>query len=337
MIEKFFLKGDVLAGTVKAVVFVLLVFVVCGCQEQVQRGQLFSVDFKPDEPVRYKFISTRSISTSLKSGSKSSSQATSETLEFVMDFKVSGGDRYGISEITATCRSAKVTRKGFPGLGRGLDPVEGLAGQSYTFQLNPTGRISEYPEIESLVQKLGERAFVSSTQSGRIKGQDMITDFIAIQWYLWDAVASIEEPLKGLSVGQNWTSQQYVPLPMPLTAVKHAVRETTYTLKEITESETSPKAVITSSYGMTDLPGQEWPVPYSGSYRMRGTFGFLRNYEFTSLSGSGEQIIDLDSGTVESFQQQYKIGMKAAFMLPLGDISPRLTVSQKISAERLEL
>ena len=82
----------------------------------------------------------------------------------------------------------------------------------------------------------------------------MITDFMAMQWYLWDAIASIEEPLKGLSVGQSWTSQQYVPLPMPLSAVRHAVRENTYTLTGITESETSPKAVITSSYGMTELP-----------------------------------------------------------------------------------
>ena len=155
MIETFFVKSNVLVRTVKAVAFGLLIFAICGCQEQVQRGQLFSVDFEPDAPVRYKFISARNVSTNLKSGSKSSSQTASETLELVMDFKFSGGDKFGIGEITATCRSAKVTRKGFSGPRMGLDPIEGLAGRSYTFQLNPTGIITEYSQIESLVQELG--------------------------------------------------------------------------------------------------------------------------------------------------------------------------------------
>ena len=329
------MKGNLLRAKIIFVSAACMLAVLAGCQPaRTTTGQLFTVDFKPDIPLRYKFVSQRSLAVNLRSGSKSSGQNMSETLELLIDYSLTGGDEYGLSTITATCRSAKVTRKGFTG--GSADAVKELAGKSYSFQIAPTGKIAEYSEIESLVQALGEKAFTTSERQGRIKAQEMIHDFIAVQWYLWDAVAGIEEPLNGVEVGQSWASQQFIPTSMPITAIRHPVRETTYTLSEITETETGPKAVIDSSYALTELEADVWPKPYGGKYRMRGMLGFLRNYDFLTLDGSGKQTIDLESGVVESFEQQYKVSMKAAFLLPLGGTAPHVTMNQKITAQLLD-
>ena len=69
---------------------------------------------------------------------------------------------------------------------------------------------------------------------------------------------------------------------------------------------------------------------------MRGLFGFLRNFQFKHVEGTGTQIFNMDEGLVESDTQQYLLNVNATFMLPLGDSLPVLNVNQKISIERIE-
>lgn len=308
-----------------------------GCRES-DRRELLIVDFQPDTTMRYKLTSHRDIALELKSDDprmkgENKPQAMSEKLELVIAYNPVEVDPFGITTIEGKCESAKVTRKTFTARAAPKDAAEHLAGRTFTIQLSPTGKIADYSGLTRVVRELGKKAFASNTSGKqKTKDPDMIHDFMAMQWYLWDSVATIKKPLKGVEKGNSWKTSQLVPLPIPIIAV----RDTTYTLDEVTETPDGRKAVINSEYVLSDEKLKNCPSPYTGSFAMKGMFGFLRNYKYLSLAGQGKQIFNIDAGTVESDQQQYKMTIGAAFMLPLGDSVPIITIDQKISIELLD-
>ena len=308
-----------------------------GCVASQQK-ELLVVEFKPDTVLEYKLVSEREITLDLlsddpKMQAKNKPQKMSEKLELVIAYKPLEIDPFGLTTIEGTCKSAKVTRTSFTSKAASKDAVEQLAGETFIIKLSPTGKISDYSSLTEVVRKLGKKAFdTNSRGKQRIKNPDMIHDFIAMQWYLWDSVATIDNPLDGVEKGTSWETNQLVPLPIPIIAA----RKTTYTFDEIEETPDGRKAMIDSSYVLTKEKLQNWPSPYSGSFAMRGMFGFLRNYKYESLTGTGRQVFDVDLGVVQSDQQQYTMKITAAFMLPLGDSVPTLTIVQKNSAELIK-
>lgn len=308
-----------------------------GCGES-DRRELLIVDFKPDTTMRYKLTSYRDIALELKSNDpkmkgKNKPQIMSEKLELVIAYNPVEVDPFGITTIEGKCESAKVTRKTFTDRAAPKDATEWLAGRTFTIQLSPTGKIADYSGLTGIIRELGKKAFASNrSRKQKIKDPDMIHDFMAMQWFLWDSVATIKKPLKGVEKGNSWKTSQLVPLPIPIIAV----RDTTYTLDEITETPDGRKAVINSEYALSDEKLKNCPSPYPESFAMKGMFGFLRNYKYLTLVGQGKQIFNIDTGTVESDQQQYKMTISAAFILPLGDSVPIITIDQKISIELLD-
>jgi len=317
----------------------IIVLALAGCQQsEVSTQNLLSVDFSEGTLLRYKVVSSRDIDINLDStgsstkGGKGKAQKMSEKLELVIAYKAVELDPYGLSTIEGRCESARVTRTSAVRKASERDGAESLAGQSFRFVITPTGQIKDYTGLKALVRRCGDKAFASSTgRQGRVKNPDMITDFSAFQWHFWDSIASIEDAVAGVEPGQSWKATQFIPLPMPIPAA----RETTYTLDRFEETASGRKAVISSSYKLSDSRVKNWPRPYTGSFNMRGMFGFLRKFKFRSLEGAGEQIFNIDTGTLESEEQHYKVHIDAGFMMPLGDTVPTVTVDQKISIKLL--
>ncbi len=315
----------------------ITLFALAGCQ--VSPKEFFVVDFKENSALRYQLVSERDIELNLgeaettKKSRKQKTQKMSEKLELVIAYKPIKVDPYGLTTIEARCESAEVTRISFTGKKTTSDAVKSLRGKTYTFEITPTGKFNDYANLQEVVRELGKKAFTQKVgKQGRVKDPDMISDFVALQWYFWDSVATIEKPIEGAEVGQSWKALQFIPLPMP----RAMVRETTYKLSEIKETPDGRQAVITSSYALSDQRVKNWPKPYSGRFRMKGMFGFLRNYKMKSLSGTGTQIFNLDTGQVESEQQQYRIDIEADFLMPLGDSKPRLIIQQKMEVQLLD-
>jgi hypothetical protein len=315
---------------------VMVVVSLAGCQPEQQK-ELLVVEFKADTTLRYKLVSERNISIDLDptgvatKGKKSKPQEIHEKLEMVIAYTPVELDPYGLSTISATCESAKVTRKASKKTPR--DAVEYLAGQTFTFKVSPVGKIEDYSEIEKIVLELGEKAISEKDpRKGRIKEMDMIVDFIALQWHVWDSIASIENPLDGVDVGDSWQTTQIIPLPIAIQAIK----DTTYTLKEIDDSGEQRLAIIESTFGESKAKYENWPSRYKGRFRMKGMLGFLRGYRTTSLEGTGKQVFNVDAGTVISEEQNYKITMGADFMLPLGDMEPLIEIDQTISLRLMD-
>jgi hypothetical protein len=308
-----------------------------GCKESAKR-ELLTVEFQPDTVLKYKLVSERDITLDLRSEDprvkeKNKPQTMREKLEMVIAYKPVEVDPFGLTIIEGTVKSAKVTRTSFTAKASSKDAAEELAGQTFTIKLTPTGQIADHESLTALVRKTGEKAFATNTAGKqRIKDPDMIYDFIALQWYLWDSVATIEEPLDGVRTGQSWKAVQLIPLPVPI----KVARETTYTLDGVEQTPQGRKATITSCYDLSEETLENWPNPYSGRYAMRGMFGFLRGYKYESIEGTGTQMFDVDSGVVEKDEQQYKMKMSAQFMLALGDSVPVITIDQKITAELLD-
>lgn len=306
--------------------------VLTGCEAGGRR--LLTVDFQPGQTLRYKFMSSRDIEVdwSLAAGgakkAKSKVDKSHESMEMIVAYTPVEVGRYGLTTIKATCESVKVRRKQRRST---KDAVESLSGKSFIITVSPTGKIEDYSQLDELIREIGKKAFRTGGREGRIKNPDMIGDFVATQWFLWDVIASIEKPLDGVSVGRSWTSKLSVPTPM----VSRLARDVTYTLDEIRQSEKGQLAVIKSSYSLAKSAPKSWPIPYAGRFRMSGTFGFLTRYKYLNLQGGGQELFNIDSGRTEQYNQQYQLNIEASAPFGLG-AGPRIKIKQNLTMQLLD-
>lgn len=306
-------------------------------QGRTGEKKLITVDFQKDQALQYRFISNKDIEVDwapTKSGSKrdrNKIDKTNESMDMVVVYTPLEVDPYGLTTINATCKSLKARRTLSRGGRQIKDAVENLPGASFTFTVDPAGKIEDYSQLDKLIKEIGKKAFRERSRAGRIKEPDMIDDFIATQWFLWDSVSSIEKAAEGVSVGQSWNSKLLVPTPM----VVRKARDVTYTLDEVRQTEKGQIAVIKSSYSLSDSVPKSWPTPYSGSFQMSGKFGFLRNYKFVDLQGNGEELFNIDAGRTEKYNQEYEMHIYASLLMGIGT-SPKITIKQTLKMELIE-
>ena len=326
-----------------AIAGVLWALLLAGCEtvgpgtgtEVPKDGVLLTVDFESGRTLRYKFVSYRDIALDWDPNAASGAgkvQNQSERVEMVVAYTPQVVDPLGVSTIRAECESVRVERVGRPS-GRGInsDAVQRAQGKAFALKVDPRGKIVDASELEALIKELGDAAFRKNARGGRIKEPDLVGDFIASQWFLWDAVASVENPAAGVTAGQSWRSQLWVPTPM----VMRKARDVTYRLDGIRETDAGRQAVIGSTYALAETAPTGWPIPYSGRFQMSGTFGFLGRYEVLQLEGTGREVFNIDAGRVERNQQAYTLKMRAS-LPPMGiRANPHLTIEQTLTMELL--
>ncbi|MHC4068992.1 MAG: DUF6263 family protein [Planctomycetota bacterium] len=299
---------------------------------------LLTVDFQQNQTLRYKFVSSRDIEVDWapdpeqnqdkKKQTTKKADKTTESFEMVIAYTPLNVDPYGLTTIKATCESVKTKRK-IPTGRQGsttADATQHLKGKSFNFTVAPNGKIEDYSQLDELIKQIGQKAFRSKTDRGRIKEPDMIGDFVLTQWFLWDAVSAIQNPTKGLNIGQTWSSKLSIPTPM----VMRKARDVQYTLHEIRETEKGPLAVIKSTYSLSDSTPRTWPVPYTGRFQMSGRFGFLRGYKVLDLQGNGEELFNIDTGKTQQYKQNYKMTLTAGLPMSI-DVNPKITINQKLT------
>jgi len=332
--------------TVKLFLLLLFCIVISGCSGGVKKeakwpvdnGKFFlSLDFKEGRQLRYKFVSHRDITLKWGAGENKrtarGSQKGSEDLEMVFSYQPVELNPYGVSTIEAKCESVRASRSGsVSGKGK-KDAVTYLKGKHFIFKVDSSGKIKDYSGLRELAYEIGKKSFRKSKKVGRIKEPDMTRDFVGSQWFLWDSISSIKKPAEGVSVGDSWDSEVSAPLPM----LKKAGRDVRYRFSRMREGDGGKIAVISSRYSLSDETSRDWPLPYEGSFRISGTFGFFNKYELISLSGTGRQEFDIDNGRVVSDRQNYVVelegGIPGGF---LGGMSaPKVTINQKFTMELL--
>jgi hypothetical protein len=315
----------------------IVIMAICGsCGLEIQRSsniELLTIDWQDGRPLEYKFVSQRQITIDwdptgrlTKSDNKPPDKSI-ESLEIVVTYTPIEINPYGLTTIEATCKSVKASRS----KGRHKDATEHLTGRTYKFKVEPTGKIEDFSQLDKLLKEAGQKVFITNTDGARIKQADMIGDFIATQWFMWDSVSSLENPSKGVAAGQTWESKLSIPSPM----VMRKAREVTYKLDEIRPSEKGRLAVISSSYKLADSVPTSWPIPYSGSFQMKGTFGFLSGYKLLDLQGEGIELFNIDTGQTEQYNQQYQMEMESS--IPMGiNVKPKITIKQNLTMKLLE-
>lgn len=333
--------------TVLTILTVAVVSIIAGCNGAVGEKkparcdrQFLTVDFRQGQTLRYKFVSSRDIDVQwgpTKGKSKTGRgkvDKSNESMEMVVAYQPIKIAPYGLTTVKATCESVKV-RRTKSSRGRQKDAVEALPGKTFTFTVGPTGKIEDYSQLDKLIHEIGERAFRPRSKTGRVKEPDMIDDFIASQWFLWDSVSSIDKAADGVCVGRTWKSK----LSVPNTMVLRKARGVTYTLAEIRRTEKGRLAVIRSSYGKAKSVPHNWPIPYSGAFRLSGSFGFLmmfsRGFNVRDLQGQGEELFNIDAGRTEQYNQNYQMQLEAASGSILG-VKPRITIRQNLTMQLLE-
>jgi len=323
----------------------VIVLVFSGCKGTVRiegpkkGNELLTVDFQKGQTLRYKFVSSKngelnwgSTEKDVKRGKNVVSEF-SELLNIVVAYRPIEVNSYGTTTIQATIESVEAKRSGrdTPKLRDTKDAVETLAGKSFTFTVQPTGQIEDYSQMNALIKEAGKKAFRTKSKMGRVKEPDMVRDFVATQWFLWDSVSSIKEPLKGVGVGQSWNSQLSIPVPM----VMKAARNVSYTLAKIEPTAKGRVAEITSSYSPAETAARKWPLPYEGRFQIADRFGLLRHFQVLNIRGSGKELFNIDKGRTERYTQNYKVEVSASFPLPLAGANPRITIEQKLSMRLL--
>jgi hypothetical protein len=295
--------------------------------------ELFTVDWQDGKPLEYKFVASREIiidwdpTGRLTKSDNTTPDKSFETMEMVITYTPVEINPYGLTTIEAACKSVKVTRSKGPN----TDAAEYLAGKTYKFTVGPTGKIADHSQLDKLLKEAGKKAFITNPDGDRIKQTDMIGDFIATQWFLWDSISSLENPSRGVAAGQTWISKLSIPSPM----VMRKAREVTYKLNEIRTSEKGRLAVIGSSYKLADSVPTSWPIPYSGRFQMKGTFGFLSGYKILNLQGSGQELFNIETGQTEQYNQQYEMELESS--IPMGiDVKPRITIKQNLTMKLLK-
>jgi hypothetical protein len=293
-----------------------------------------TVDFEPGRTLRYRFASKRTITVDWDPNAattKNRVQKLDERMEMVVAYAPVEADPYGLSTVRATIESVDaVHSSGITGRVQETDAVETAKGRSFTLKIDPRGRVVDANELTALIQAMGEKAFREGA-GARTKDPDMIGDFIAGVWFLWDGAATIPLPAEGLAVGQMWPSKLPAPTPM----VMRQARDVTYRFNGIRSGPRGAAGVIESTYTLADSAPADWPVPYSGRFRMSGTFGFLGPYQVLSLEGSGEELYNLEAGRLEQRLQKYTMEVKAS-LPPMGvKANPHITIEQSLAVELL--
>jgi hypothetical protein len=283
--------------------------------------------------LRYKFTSQKKITVDWDPNAAASSnhvQEQSENLEMVVAYTPLRVDPNGVSTIRAAVESVQARRTGGPASRSfGTDAVESAQDKSFTLKVDPHGKIVDSSQLRFLILEMGKHAFRPDTSVGRIKEPDMIWDFIAGQWFLWDAEASVQVPAEGVAVGQTWSSQLCVPTPM----VMRKARNVVYKLDQVRPSDAGPLAVIRSTYTPAGSAPADWPIPYSGRMQMSGTFGFLLSYAVLGLEGTGEELFNLKSGRIEQRRETYTLRVRAG-LPPMGiKANPQITIEQTLTME----
>jgi hypothetical protein len=291
---------------------------------------LLTVDFEQGKTLRYRFVSERKITVdwdpNAPDGPGKNEQQT-ERLEMVVAYTPTAVDPYGASTIQAKCERVEAVRSV---RNYGTDAATRAQGRSFELKVDPRGRVLDPSSLRALLQEMGDAAFAKDTSRGRVKNPDMIGDFVAGQWFLWDAEASIERPADGLVKGQSWTSKLSVPTPMVL----RKARDVTYRLEEVRDTENGRCAVIGSTYRLAASAPPSWPIPYSGRFQVSGTFGFLTGYQVLSLEGTGRELFNIDAGRIEQSEQKYTMKMNAVAMAMGISARPALTIEQTLTMER---
>lgn len=334
------MKTDLPAQSIRRTVrrLVLLAAALLGGCATLPQGEYMALDFRPDSPLRYRFVSSREVQIELSSGStgkREDSKLASESIEMVFRIRPVEANPYGLSTLELTCESVQTQRTTFSGKPAGPDALQHLKGRSYTLQVSPTGQIELTDSFKNLLREIGQKSFVDKPQSKqRIKDPDMILDWLFFQYTLWDLTASNPKPLRGIAPGSSWQSEQFLPWPVPIQNLPSRIL--TYTVETIEDRQGTRLADVRTRYQLREKPLLNFPLPYEGSYQIRGSlFSVLRSYRHESLDGSGRLVFNLTDGRLESAQDDYTLVTAADFILPLGDSQPKLTVRQHLQIERL--
>jgi hypothetical protein len=315
----------------------LIAGIICGCTSAPSsRKTLLTVDFKPGQALKYKFVSSRNMAVDWgpsRGGGPSKINKSSESLEMVVSYTPVEVDPYGVSTIRADCESARAKRTSdSPRQQNWQEAAEGFTGKSWTFTVDARGKIVDGSGFRDVLLQVGQRAFRADRSKGLVKDPDMLFDVIAMQWFLWDSVSSVNNPTKGVAIGDKWKSV----LAVPATMVLFAARDVNYTLSEIRVGDANNRiAVIDSSYFLRWPNPPEWPVPYTESFQMSGIYGFLRGYKTHDLQGHGQELFNIDAGRTERYSQSYTVHASASLPMGLSGVNPKITIDQNMTMELL--
>jgi hypothetical protein len=174
------------------------IFCFVGCQPSTHSDNWLLVSFEKNVPITYKMVTERKTKIDLTNTETTTSarpQTMDEKLELVMVYTPIEVEPFGETTLKVFCKSAKVQRTGFSGNQQAKDVMETLAGKSFLLKVSPTGLIVDNSDLERISKELAASSFDSSRDNLPIKNPEMISDFLAMQQFLWDASSTISNQM----------------------------------------------------------------------------------------------------------------------------------------------
>ena len=322
--------------TILSVISGAVLLGVCACRgpdsriDPPVRLQHLSLMFLPGQSLCYRYVSNRTITIDWKPEASDdpndgrSIQHLYESLDLVVTYHVQAVDVNGLATVEGRFESIDPKRSRLTGAQvLSEDPVILLKGRTFTFRIDPSGRIRDRGAFHDLLEQTARFAFRDDPRRGRLKGPEMVWDVIALLWSPWEVLAG-QDP-NGVRPGDAWSTQLAVPTPMVLRKARDA--SCTWQTPALTDGQRV--AVIASRYALSPDPlPAHWPIPYAGRFGVSGPFGFLRHYQVRCLDGHGTDRLDMTEGRLLGYEQHYTVTMDAS--MPLALASPTIVIDQTL-------
>ncbi|MCD6380657.1 hypothetical protein J7M07_09470 [bacterium] len=307
---------------------IICLTVLAGCQKHLKENVSDNLHPKRVMPVHYQVAINRTTTVEMqKDSGQSSPQTMTEKLTVNLSLQ-SANTMQDQVVFKAVCDSVHMSRSDFLKTGSGAEALRNLQGKEFTLTLSIEGEMIDDSSIRGLMKYAAKDSHHKSCK-GTFREPDMLVDFYNIVSDLCTVAVKGNYPQ-----GEKFIRHELTPTP----AVEFSLpqRQITYTVDEVVNNEGVKKAHITEMHTIADDAQAKLPDIYSEGIKTKGLFSSLRRWRTQSIEGTGERVIDLDAGFLESLSQHWQVKATAGLRIPIRDVHPVITIDESIIVKRIQ-
>jgi hypothetical protein len=311
---------------VSAMVSVLILLT--GCQTHLSQNGSENMPAETRTPVRYQIAINRTTTVYMKNDS---GENTPQTMTEALTANLSlWRDNAIQNQITfkAVCDSVHMLRYDFVKTASGVEALRQLDGKGFSLTISPKGDMADDSSIKTLM-KLAAKDSGQKTCKGAFKEPDMLIDFYIVAADLCAAAAKAS-----YSQGQTWSRLE--PTPTPAVEFSLPQRQITCTVNQLVNQDGIRKAKMTEVHTLAEDGQTESSGIYPELIKTSGLFSSLRRWRTQSIDGTGEKVINLETGFLESSIQHWQVKAVAGFAIPISSTPPVITIDEKIAVKQIQ-
>ena len=312
------------------IVFCLILFAFSGCQEHSRLAIPDKAQAQPDQvlPAHYQVAIVRTTTVEIKKDTgESAPQKMTENL--IADLSLwSVKNRKDRIIFRAVCNSVNILRSDFSGKTLDAEPLNYLLQKEFELTISKEGSLLDDSSIKELMRRAVKDPSQKSCQ-GNFKYSDMLIDFYNVIVDLCGTAAK-----DSYSQGEEFIRHE--PTPTPAVEFPLPQRKIISMVDQLVDQEGTRKAKIIELHIIADNTQATLTDIYPELIKTKGLFSNLRRWRTKSIGGTGEKVVNLNTGLLESSSQDWQIKAEAGFVIPIRDSHLAITIEQVVEIQQIQ-